>query len=239
MADRREDATQEALFREVDEDLRHEQLARLWKKYGGVVIALALALVVGVAGYQGWQAWERSARQDEAARYTAAMRLLEQNQTQPAAEALAALAAEGDTGYGTVAALRRAALLADQGDEAAAAEAYGAVADDGAADPAFRDLARVLAVLHRMQAPAEAAQPDALIAELQPLTDPANPFRFSALELTAALALKQGDEARARDIYKSLAGDANAPQGLRSRARTMLAALGGDADAAAAPRQEG
>lgn len=238
MADRREDATQEALFREVDEDLRHEQLARLWKKYGGVVIALALALVVGVAGYQGWQAWERSARQDEAARYTAAMRLLEQNQTQPAAEALAALAAEGNTGYGTVAALRRAALLADHGDEAAAAEAYAAVAADGAADPAFRDLARVLAVLHRMQGPAEAAQPDALIAELQPLTDPASPFRFSALELTAALALKQGDEARARDIYKSLAGDANAPQGLRSRARTMLAALGGDADAAA-PRQEG
>ncbi|SOD96361.1 tetratricopeptide repeat protein [Caenispirillum bisanense] len=237
MADRREDATQEALFREVDEDLRHEQLARLWKKYGGVVIALALALVVGVAGYQGWQAWERSARQDEAARYTAAMRLLEQNQTQPAAEALAALAADGNTGYGTVAALRRAALLADQGDEAAAAEAYGAVAADGAADPTFRDLARVLAVLHRMQGPAEGAQPDALIAELQPLTDPANPFRFSALELTAALALKQGDEARARDIYKSLAGDANAPQGLRSRARTMLAALGGDA--AAAPRQEG
>lgn len=238
MADRREDATQEALFREVDEDLRHEQLARLWKKYGGVVIALALALVVGVAGYQGWQAWERSARQDEAARYTAAMRLLEQNQTQPAAEALAALAAEGNTGYGTVAALRRAALLADQGDGAAAAEAYAAVAADGSADPAFRDLARVLAVLHRMQGPADAVQPDALIAELQPLTDPANPFRFSAVELTAALALKQGDTARARDLYKSLAGDANAPQGLRSRARTMLAALGGEADAAA-PRQEG
>lgn len=237
MADRREDATQEALFREVDEDLRHEQMAKLWSKYGGVVIAAALVIVLSVAGYQGWQAWERSVRQDEAARYAAAVRMLEQNNPQAATEALGALAAEADTGYGAVAALRRAALLAEQGDAQAAVEAYQAVAADGSVDIAFRDLARLLAVLHRMEGGDDAAPADALIADLQPLTDPANPFRFSALELTAVLSLKQGDEARARDLYKALAEDAGAPQGVRGRARQMLAALGGGGDDNA--KQEG
>lgn len=240
MADRREDATQEALFREVDEDLRHEQMARLWRKYGGVVIAAALLIVVAVAGYQGWQAWQGSVRQDEAAQYAAAMRMLEQNQPEAAAEALADLAAGADTGYGAVAALRRAAVLAEQGDTQAAVDAYQAIAADASADPAFRDLARVLAVLNRMQGAPETVEADALLAELQPLTDPANPFRFTALELTAVLQVKQGDTARARDIYASLAEDGAAPQGVRSRARVMLTALGGDAPAAAeTPRQEG
>lgn len=84
MADRREDAAQDALFREVDEELRHEQMASLWKKYGGVVIAAALAVVLSVAGYQGWKYWQNSVREDEAARYQAALTLLEQGDTQEA-----------------------------------------------------------------------------------------------------------------------------------------------------------
>lgn len=227
MADRREDATQEALFREVDEDLRHEQMARLWKKYGGVVIAAALAVVVSVAGYQGWQAWQASVRQDEAGRYADAMRQLDANQPQQAAEALAALAQGSGTGYGPVAALRRAALLAEQGDTTSAISQWQALAADGSAEAPFRDLARLLAVMHQMPATGETGAADSLTAELQPLTDPANPFRFSALELTAVLALRQGDDTRARDLYTALVNDGGTPQGVRSRARQMLAALGG------------
>lgn len=236
MADRREDATQEALFREVDEDLRHEQMARLWKKYGGVVIAAALAVVLSVAGYQGWQAWQGSVRQTEAAQYADAMRLLDANQPQQAAEALDALARDGGTGYSPVAALRRAALLAEQGDSAGAISQWQALAGDRSVDAPFRDLARLLAVMHQLQASGEAVAVDALAADLQPLTDPANPFRFSALELSAVLALRQGDEGRARDLYTSLVNDGGTPQGVRSRARQMLAALGG---APADANQEG
>lgn len=236
MADRREDAAQEMLFREVDEDLRHEQMTRLWKKYGGVAVAAALAIVLGVAGYQGWQAWQASVREDAAAEYQAAVRAVEAGNTETALERLAAVAAEGDTGYASVAALRRAALLAGQGDTDGAVAAYRAVAADAGTDRAFRDLATILSALHRMTD--GAAAPDALIAELQPLTAEDSAFRFTARELTAALSLRQGDEDRARDLYAALSEDPGTPQGLRNRAQQMLAALGG-APAPAATGTEG
>lgn len=228
MADRREDAAQDALFREVDEELRHEQMATLWKKYGGVVIAAALAIVLAVAGYQGWQAWQNSVREDEAARYQAAVTQLEQGDTQAALERLEGLAGEASTGYGAVAALRGAALKAEQGDAAGAVEAYRAIAGNTGIDAAFRDLATVLAVLHAMEAGAE--NPDALIADLQPLMDEGDAFRFSAMELTALLSMDQGDPDRARDLYAQIADASAAPQAMRGRARQMLSTLGGGDD---------
>jgi len=52
-----------------------------------------------------------------------------------------------------------------------------------------------------------------------------NPWRASALDLTAAAKLKAGDRGGALAIYKELADDLSAPQGLRARAAEMAAAL--------------
>lgn len=124
-----------------------------------------------------------------------------------------------------MAALRGAALKAEEGDVAGAVEAYRAIADNSAIDGAFRDLATVLAVLHAMEADVE--NPDALIADLQPLMDEGDAFRFSAMELTALLSMRQGDPERARDLYSQIVDDSAAPQAMRGRARQMLSTLGG------------
>ncbi len=39
------------IFREIDEEVRRDKAAELWKKYGWVVTALAVLVVVGVAGW--------------------------------------------------------------------------------------------------------------------------------------------------------------------------------------------
>ena len=62
---------------------------------------------------------------------------------------------------------------------------------------------------------------------LQPLTEPGNPWRYSALEITAVLAHRSGDKAKAQEILTGLADDLDAPQALRQRATEMLAALKG------------
>ncbi|NJL09061.1 MAG: tetratricopeptide repeat protein, partial [Methylacidiphilales bacterium] len=53
------------IFREVEEEVRREKLRALWDKYGGLVLALAVAIVIGVAGWRGWEWWQH--RQAEAA----------------------------------------------------------------------------------------------------------------------------------------------------------------------------
>ena len=43
------------LFDEVDEEVRREQLKKLWDKYSIYIIALALLIIAGVGGWRGYQ----------------------------------------------------------------------------------------------------------------------------------------------------------------------------------------
>jgi hypothetical protein len=69
------------------------------------------------------------------------------------------------------------------------------------------------------------ADPQAEIGRLKPLTDTGNPWRATALELTAAAQLQAGNRAAALDIYKQLADDLSAPEGVRGRAAELASAL--------------
>jgi hypothetical protein len=64
-----------------------------------------------------------------------------------------------------------------------------------------------------------------VIDRLAPMTSSGNPWRSTALELTAAARLKSGDKDGALEAYKILADDLAAPQGTRARAAEMAAAL--------------
>ena len=231
MADKIPDPQQEALFREVDEDLREEQMARLWKQYGGYLIAAAVLIVVIVAGYQGWTAYRASQEASEAQAYENAAQAVAQGNAADAASRLADLAASGTTGHAALARLRQAGVLLEQGQTDAALDAYRALAEDGAADAVLRDVGRLLYALHGV----DRVDPGAVQAMLAPLAVPNNAFRYSAREVQALLALRQGDTEQARSLFADLAADAQAPRGVRSRAQDMLGMLGG----APAPKAAG
>ena len=44
--------TDESLIREVDEEVRLEQYQQLWKRYGNLLIAVSLIVVLSVAGFK-------------------------------------------------------------------------------------------------------------------------------------------------------------------------------------------
>ena len=67
------------IFREVDEDIRRERYAKLWKAYGRYVIGAALALVIGVAATIGWREYTRAQREADGAQFAAALDLARDN----------------------------------------------------------------------------------------------------------------------------------------------------------------
>ena len=209
------------IIREVDEELRREQYEKLWRKYGTYAVGLAAVIVLAVGGFFQWQHYTQGQREERARQYEAAVQL--SAAADPGASAaLQALVARED-GYGALAELQQAELKAKAGDVAGAVAIYEKMTADSAVDRSLRDLALILLALHSV----DTAPPDQLTQRLQPLTAATNPWHYSALELTAVLARRQGDNAKAVQIFTGLADDLNAPQALRQRATEMLHALKG------------
>jgi hypothetical protein len=218
------DSAQDNLLKEIQEDLRRDRLNALWKRYGGLLIGVVAAVVVAVAAFQGWRAYDHHRRQAYGERFLAAET---KAATDPAAgaQAFSVLAKDASGGYGVLARFQEAALLARQGRTEEAVSAYDVLLGE-VDDPLYRDLARLQSVAVQLADARSVADPASLIEVLAPLTDDANPWRYSARELTADLALQAGDRARARDLFSKLEADIETPQGIRARASEMLSRLG-------------
>jgi hypothetical protein len=213
---------QEQFFEEVSEELKQDRYAELWKKYGRYFVALAVVVVLGVAGYQYWQGEQRKAREAASERFAAAAALAREGKTKEAIAAFTGIAQDGPKGYAQLARLQQAAQLMKSGDRAGALLAFEQLANDGASDPLFRDVA----VIHWAYAGLDDADPAKMSERLKPLTAKDSPWRHMALELSALYAERAGRRADAIQILTDLEKDKDAPQALRSRAKELLAILG-------------
>jgi len=215
------------IFDEVAEDLRAERLRRFWLRYGSVVGAFVIAAMLGVGGWQGWRWYEG---RKSATTASAFLDIHRASQAEGAdltemARRFAALLPDAPSGYQLLVRMREAALLAETGEKARARDIWDTVAADPSVAPLWRDLASLLWVLHGL----ETDPPAALAARLGPLQAEAAPWRASARELGALVALRAGDQDAARTSLQALAADPAAPQGLRNRVQRLAAQVGSPA----------
>ena len=209
------------IFKEVDEDLRRDNLEKLWKKYGFQIMGLAAAVVLGVAGVQGWQAYDLDQRGKLSDRYGAARELAQGGETTAGLDAMIDLSEASGDSYAGLAAFEEARLRVESGDTGGAIALWDRIAEGSGLGPGFKEAATLFSILHQI----DSGDPAALRARLQPLAADSQPFRSSARELLALIALGEGDTAAARDLYTKISDDREAPAGLRQRATQMLAAL--------------
>jgi hypothetical protein len=209
------------VFKEVDEDLRRDQLAKLWKRFGVFVIAGAVAIVAATGGYVAWKNYRTKQLMQQGDAFVQALVLSANGQTHEAAEAFAALADGTDDGIGILARFNQASILAESGEAGEAVKVYETIAAT-APQKSLRDIA----VLSIVALSLESVDPAESQARLEPLLAADNPFRFSARELSALVAFHAGDIAKARELFKELSEDKAAPSEIRGRAEQMLLAVG-------------
>lgn len=210
------------IFQEVDEEVRRDQASLYWKKYGRYVIAVLVAIILGTAAHVGWREYDKRQRTKDSDAFIAAMELVRQGKAGEAKEQFAALAGKAGAGYAMLSRFRAAAILGESGDLRGAAEAFDAISREGGVDGLYLRLADLYYVLYMI----ESGDPQALAKRLEPLQADDGPWRYTARELSAVLAIRVGDTAKARSLYTQLADDTTAPAGLRARAAEMLRALG-------------
>jgi hypothetical protein len=209
------------IFQEVDEEVRREKLARIWDRYGNLIVAGALVVVLAVAGWRGYEYWDSQKAAESGAAFEAAIALAEGGKQAEAQAAFAKIAKEGSSGYRVLARFREAAELAKT-DGPAAVKLYDALAADGGLERALQDLATVRAGLILV----DTAPLPELTARLEPLTAKDRPFRHSARELLALGAWRTGDSATAKKWFDLIAADVETPSGTRQLIEVLMTLAG-------------
>ena len=97
------------IFQEVDEEVRREQLKKLWDRYGNYVVAALILVVAGVAAWRGYAWWEAKKAAEAGAGFEAASTLAEAGKRSEAEAAFGKIAADGTSGYRHLARLRETA----------------------------------------------------------------------------------------------------------------------------------
>ena len=208
------------LFDEVDEEVRRDQLKKLWDKYSIFIIAGALLIIAGVGGWRGYQYFEAKKAAEAGAAFDKAVELSEANKHTEAEAAFNDLAAKAPSGYRMLARLRAAAEVASH-DPKAAAKLYDDIAADRSIGTEQQDLARVRAAGLLV----DSAAYSEMLQRLESSTGPQATFRHTARELLALSAWRANDTAAARKWLDLIANDGETPPSLRSRAEALQALL--------------
>jgi hypothetical protein len=207
------------IFQEVDEEVRREQLKKLWDRYGTLIIAGAVVVVLAVAGWRGYLWWEARQAAEAGAAFETATALSEEGKHAEAQAAFAKLAEEGTASYRVLAQFGEAAELAKR-DRAAAVKIYDELASARISQE-LRDLAQLRAGLLLV----DSAPYGDMQQRLEPLTGSNGAFRHTARELLALSAWRAGNAAEARRWSAMIMEDTSTPPGTRSRINMLLALL--------------
>ena len=202
-----------AVLQEVDEAVRKDDLKLWWNRYGTLVVAGAVAVVVAVAGTVGWRQYDAGQRAAASAAYSMALAKIGPDVAAARAE-LEKQATDAREPYRSLAALIVAQLQPTPEEQVAALSAVAAKLTV----PELADLAKVIAALKSVDTP----KADEMAAKLDSLAGPDRPFRISVREVQALAAVRKGDAKRARELWGEIAKDPGTPQGAAQRASAML-----------------
>lgn len=209
------------IFHEVEEDLRRDQAAAIWKKHGNLIVGAALVLVLAVAADWGWKEYSIRKQLQASADFLSAAATTDLAQREAA---LARIVADGGS-YGVLARFRLAETAVQGGDKAKARGILSEIAKDQGADKALRDLATIQAALLEL----EIGKPETAADLVKDLTKEGEAYRLSALEITGLAAMAASDKEKAKTNFEAVkkAAEETAPgSGFAQRAEQLLDRLG-------------
>jgi hypothetical protein len=207
----------DSFIREVNDELRSDQMRLVWQRFGRILIGIAVLVVIGTIGkvsYDYWRDAEASAAGD---RFLAALTLAREGKSEEALAALTELEKDGFGSYPVLARMRSASLLAET-DAAGAVNAFTAISKDTSVPQALRDAARLRAAYLLV----DTGTYEQVSAEAEQLATPQSTLRHSAREVLGLSAYKHEDYARAKEWFDAIINDSESPRNVANRAQMLL-----------------
>lgn len=210
------------LIHEVEESIKQERLERLWKEYGGTLIAAAVLAVVITAGVTAYRNWNSRVNISQT---TAVIEALGQDDQVAAIDQIAATLRPDQR---AVATLTAAGILARDGKAEEALAHYKQAANDRDIEPIFRDLAGLMAARLEWTMAKPDLNPQLLLGTLATITDKKDsPWRYHAhMQAAVILAHAYENYSEARDHLAVITSATDLPSSLQERASALAHVYG-------------
>jgi hypothetical protein len=211
------------IFREVDEEVRREQLKKLWERYQVLIVAAVMLIVVGVGGWRVYEWYQGKRSEQVGTQFDNAITLSEAGKHEEAEAIFGRIAREGTPAYRVLARMRQAAELAER-DPPASIALYRQIAGEDSVEEILRDIAAVRAASLMI----DAGQYNDVRKLIEPIVQRRHDLRHTARELLAIAAWKAGDGPLAKKWYAAILTDPEAPASSRSRVEILIALTAAD-----------
>jgi hypothetical protein len=224
----------ETFLREVDENLRRDQIRDFGKQYGGWLIGAVVLFLAVSGGWIYWQYRQEQQAERQVEELAQVYRNIGAGNVKTESAKLDALSNSSSEGVRTSVLFASAAVALEQNDLKLATQKFREIAEDDRLPKPYRDLA----LIRQTALEFDRLKPQEVIGRLEPLAKPGQPWFGSAGELTAAALIKQGRKPEAGRLYAAMAKDSAVPDTIRARSVQIASSLGVDASTAlAAPAQ--
>ncbi|HWJ37293.1 MAG TPA: tetratricopeptide repeat protein, partial [Sphingomicrobium sp.] len=178
----------DTFVREVDENLRRDQMRDFFKAYGGWLTAAVIIFLVASGGFIWWRQHQVTVHEQQVEQLAQVYKDAGAGNISQLPQQLDELSKSRSKGVRAQAQFVRAALALQQGDQKAAIATFKALAGDSSLPAPYRNAA----LIRQTELEFDQLQPQEVVARLQPLAKPGEPWFGSAGEMTALALAKQG-----------------------------------------------
>ena len=215
------DYAQNALFREVAEDVEKEQLKQFFSHYGKRICAIIAVVFLLVLSYEGFKWYRNNTISKDAASYIKALNM-SLYRAETSLEELKKIVDKDASGYALLSRFQIASLQLNEGKNEEAYEEMKALAYDVSIPEPFRHLATMILGYYLLDV-------DGSYQEVMNLVSPLNiadsVWRGSAREILAINEYRAGNVAKAMELLKANEKDAELPESFATRAKEMLSVI--------------
>lgn len=224
----------ETFVREVDENLRRDQLRDFFNKYGNWLIAAVVLFLGSSAAFIWWQQHQAQRAQGQVEELAQIYQDIGSGDTTKAPQQLDGLSKSSSKAVRASAQFARAALALQQNDSKAAVAIYNSIASDSSLPQPYRDAA----LIRQTAIEFDDLKPEQVIARLGSLAKPGEPWFGTAGEMTGLALIKQGKNQEAGQLFATIAKDQSVPEPIRNRAAEVASSLGVEASPAPQPQAQ-
>ena len=209
---------EDALLREVVEDVKNEQLQQIWNKYGlAIIVSIALILTTAIS-FESLKSWYNKKQQELSNTYSIALSLQNQGRLDESLEIYSILMEKTSGIYASLAKIQVANIYLAQNKTEDAEKVLYTIINNNYILPQMRNIAAIKLASYKLDNNSSAEEIESLLYPMVENNENSN----VAKEILAMLYIREKDIIKARNVYQKIANSSTASEELKSRALDML-----------------